>query len=205
MGTISIQDFSKRFGEAPLFSGFSLEAEPGDIIGIQGPTGTGKTTLLRCIAGLEDYEGTIEVGGDLGYLFQDPRIAPWMDVRKNILLPLYLQDRDVTDAHIDRMEYLADRLGVGEHLDKQVHEISGGQKQRILQVRALLHEPDILLLDEPFKSLDAQTRSRVYDEVLGLCREEGRTVLIASHQPDIDDHVDRAIDLRQHPAVSGER
>jgi len=205
MRTIKITSLCKRLGGEQLFDGMSLTAETGEIIGIRGTTGTGKTTLLRCIAGLEDHSGTVETDGDISYLFQEPRMPPWMDVRSNILLPLKLQGQEVTDNHLERMNELARRLDVDAHLEKEITEVSGGQQQRILQIRALINDPDIVLMDEPFRSLDESTREQAYEEVLGLCREEGRTVVTASHQPEMENHVDRVIDLHQHPGATGAR
>lgn len=203
--SIKINKFSKNYENEKVFEDFDLEMEQGEILELRGNTGAGKTTLKRCIAGLEDYEGKIEVSGELAYVFQDERTLPWLNVRKNILIPLKLKGESITEEKIEEMENLTEQLSVKEHLDKSVEEVSGGQLQRLLLIRALLTEPDLLILDEPFNSLDKRTRSQIYEEITGICKEKNISVLIASHTSDTHKFADRTIELQEHKKANYNR
>lgn len=196
--SIKIDKFSKKYADEEVFKDFDLEMEEGEILEIRGETGTGKTTLKRCIAGLEDYKGRIEVDGEIAYVFQDQRTLPWLNVRKNILIPLKLKSESITKEKTAEMKKLAERLDVKEHLNKNIEDVSGGQLQRLLLIRALLTDPDILILDEPFNSLDERTRNQIYQELTEICKEKNISVLIASHTSDIHKFADRTIDLQEH-------
>lgn len=200
--TVKIRELSKSYENEEIFQDFDLEVEDGEILGIRGKTGIGKTTLLRCIAGLEEYEGEISFEGELSYLFQEPRLLPWMNARKNVLLPFKLRDESVGEKEISRMEGIAESLGVKKHLHKQIDELSGGQVQRLLQVRALVTEPEVLLLDEPFGSLDNETRREAYSKIIGICRDENITTIVATHNEDINSVMDRVIDFHEKREVS---
>ena len=202
MGKITVENLSKSFDKKNIFHKFDMEVQEGEILGIRGKTGIGKTTLLRCIADLENYEGNIDKEGEISYLFQKPRLLPWMNVRKNILLPFKLQKKDVKEKHLERMKELSKNLDVDGHLDKRIGEISGGQKQRVLQIRALITKPDILLLDEPFSSLDSKTREEAYNKILETCKDENITTLVASHYEDIRPMMDRVIEFQEGESVS---
>lgn len=193
--SIRISGFSKNYGEEPVFKDFNLEIEDGEILEIEGATGIGKTTIVRAIAGLEEYEGKIETSGRISFLFQDQRILDWVNIRKNILLPIKLGEKEVDENHIERINRIAENLGVRKHLEEKPDAVSGGQMQRLLIIRALVNQPDILLLDEPFNSLDPETRKSTYRKLAELCREENITTIIASHQEDLSEIVDRTITL----------
>lgn len=195
--SIKIKEFSKSYENEKVFENFNLEMEQGEILEISGETGKGKTTLKRCIAGLEDHEGEIEVDGEIAYVFQDERTLPWLNVRKNITTPLKLKGEKITEEKTKEMEKLAQRLGVQKHLDKKIEEVSGGQLQRILLIRALVTDPDLMLLDEPFNSLDKSTRKQIYKEITEICDERNISVLIASHKDDLDEFAERTIDLNR--------
>jgi NitT/TauT family transport system ATP-binding protein len=192
---IQIKNFSKSYGNEKVFENFNLEVEKSEVLEIEGETGKGKTTLLRCIAGLEEYQGEIKKYGKISYLFQEQRILEWLNIRKNILIPVKLSKEPVTEKHVEKMEKLAERLGVEEHLDKNTEEVSGGQMQRILLIRALITDPEILLLDEPFNSLDLKTRKNIYKEIIDISKQNNQTLLIASHQEDLSEITDRTIHL----------
>ncbi|MFQ3308489.1 MAG: NitT/TauT family transport system ATP-binding protein [Candidatus Nanohaloarchaea archaeon] len=192
---IQIKNFSKSYGNEKVFENFNLEVEKSEVLEIEGETGKGKTTLLRCIAGLEEYQGEIKKYGKISYLFQEQRILEWLNIRKNILIPVKLSKEPVTEKHVEKMEKLAERLGVEEHLDKKTEEVSGGQMQRILLIRALITDPEILLLDEPFNSLDLKTRKNIYKEIIDISKQNNQTLLIASHQEDLSEITDRTIHL----------
>lgn len=194
--SININRLTKSYGDQKIFEDVNLSVQKGEIAEIKGETGKGKTTLKRCIAGLEDYEeGSIDVQGDIAYVFQDERVMPWLNVRKNILLPLKLRNEKTTEEKLQMMHDIASSLRVEQHLDKDIREVSGGQLQRLLLVRALVTEPEVLLLDEPFNSLDTETRQQIYREVLEICEEKDITVLVASHNEDLDNFVNRSVAL----------
>lgn len=194
--SLEINDINKSFGTEQVLDDFNLDMDSGEIVQVEGETGRGKTTLKRCISGLENYEkGEVNVNGDIAHVFQDERVLPWLNVKKNILLSLQLKNEEITEDKLEEMLQLAQRLGVDNHLDKKVNQVSGGQLQRLLLIRALITDPDVLLLDEPFNSLDSSTRNRIYSEVLGICKEKGMAVLVASHNEDLDSFVDRKISL----------
>lgn len=194
--SLEINNLSKSFGSEEVFNGFNLDMSPGEIVQIEGETGRGKTTLKRCISGLEEYEdGEIDVSGDIAFVFQDERVLPWLNIKKNILLSLRLKDEDITEEKLEQMLELAQRLGVEDHLGKKVSQVSGGQLQRLLLIRALIIDPNLLLLDEPFNSLDGSTRNKIYSQVLNICKDKDIAVLVASHNEDLDSFVDRKISL----------
>ncbi len=194
--SLEINDINKSFGTEQVLDDFNLDMDSGEIVQVEGETGRGKTTLKRCISGLENYEkGEVNVNGDIAHVFQDERVLPWLNVKKNILLSLQLKNEEINEDKLEEMLQLAQRLGVDNHLDKKVNQVSGGQLQRLLLIRALITDPDVLLLDEPFNSLDSSTRNRIYSEVLGICKEKGMAVLVASHNEDLDSFVDRKISL----------
>lgn len=194
--SLEINDLNKSFGSEQVLKDFNLDMDPGEIVQVEGETGRGKTTLKRCISGLEEYEkGKVDVNGDIAHVFQDERVLPWLNVKKNILLSLQLKNEEITEDKLDQMIELARRLGVDDHLDKKIDQVSGGQLQRLLLIRALITGPSVLLLDEPFNSLDSSTRNRIYSEVLEICKEKGIAVLVASHNEDLDSFVDRKISL----------
>lgn len=198
---IQIKNLRKSYNKRKVFHGFNLEVSTGKIKVIRGENGIGKTTLMHCIAGIEDFGGKIEKEGELSYLFQDARLLPWMNIRRNILMPIKLQGEEIRDRHVKRMEKLAEELSVKEHLSKKVGEVSGGQKQKAMQIRALINNPDVLLLDEPFQSHDNQTRMESYENIFSICREEGNTVLVSSHRRDMEKVVDETVNLKGRKGV----
>ncbi len=202
MGAIRIENLSKKYRNKQIFDNFGLKVEEGEIHGIKGRTGIGKTTLMRCIAGLEDFSGTIETNGEVSYLFQDSRLLPWKNIRENILMPFKLQGRKITEEEIQRMHKLARQFDIEKHLDKQFNQVSGGQKQKALQVRSLVTDPDILLLDEPFKSHDTHTRLKAYKEIINICKNEQKSVVLSSHHQDMEKVTDRVLDFHKASGVS---
>ena len=159
-----------------LFEEFSLEISPGETWAILGPSGCGKTTLLYLLAGLRfPIKGSIEIDGERltrprphsGLILQDHGLLPWSTVRENVELGLRLRKfygEDGTHAPINfqpknGVDYWLERLGIGNIADKYPSQLSGGQRQRTAIARTLVLEPDLLLMDEPFSSLDAVTRT----------------------------------------------
>ena len=190
---IELHDISKRFGECTALDEVDLRLDQGRIGVLFGPSGCGKSTLLRIIAGLEHPDsGRIllsgrSVGGEgvvftpperrkVGMVFQDLALFPHLSVRRNIAFGIRRDpgcaSRVSELLRLTRLEALADRMP---------HQLSGGEQQRVALARALAPGPDLLLLDEPFASLDAQLRGRVREELLGILRSLGTTVLLVTH------------------------
>jgi len=171
----------------------SLEVAEGEFVALFGASGVGKTTLLRCIAGLEQPEqGSIVARGEtwldsaarlnlppqqrrVGYMFQDYALFPNMTVRGNLEFALR------KGADQKRINELLELMALGELQHRKPDSLSGGQKQRVALARALASEPRLLLLDEPFSALDAEMRSRLHDEILRLQKHFGITTVIVSH------------------------
>ena len=171
----------------------NLNVAQGEFIALFGPSGVGKTTLLRCLAGLEQAErANIKVKGQVwldtalrinlepqlrrvGYMFQDYALFPNMTVRSNLEFSIR------KGSNKQRVQELIDMMNLGELQHHKPEALSGGQKQRVALARAIASEPSILLLDEPFSALDAEMRSHLHDEVLRLQRSLGITTIIVSH------------------------
>ena len=198
---VKVKDLEKNFGQKKIFTGFNLKVRENEVLGVQGKSGIGKTTLMRCIAGLEDYRGSINVQGEISYLFQDDRILKWLNAEKNILIPYKLRNQKITEKRYSEMIELAENLGVKDILNKPVRKISGGQRQRILVIRALVTDPDVLLLDEPFMSLDSDNRKKIQEQAVEMARETGTTTLISSHRKDLRQVTDRMINLEDKNGV----
>jgi sulfonate transport system ATP-binding protein len=178
-----------------VFSRFDLDIEPGEFIAIVGESGSGKTTLLRIIAGLETADaGSVLLGGrwldgvgkERGMVFQEPRLLPWLTVRKNVgiglelrKLPRLVVDRTVT-------EFL-ELVGLGNFGAAYSSQLSGGMTQRVGIARALVTEPEILLLDEPLGALDAMTKLRMQRELKRIWLERNLTMIMVTH--DIEEAV----------------
>jgi sulfonate transport system ATP-binding protein len=179
----------------PVFSRFDLTIERDEFVAIVGESGSGKTTLLRIIAGLDVADaGSVALGGKLvdgvgaerGMVFQEPRLLPWLTVRKNVGLGLEL--RKLPQPEIDRMvaEFL-DLVGLREFGSAYPSQLSGGMAQRVGIARALVTDPEILLLDEPLGALDAMTKLRMQRELERLWQERNLTMIMVTH--DIDEAV----------------
>ena len=156
---------------------------------IVGPSGCGKSTLLRLVAGLiAPTRGTIEIGGrrvdgpreDVGIVFQKPTLFPWASVLENVLMPLKLMGRP-TASHRQRAMDLLEMVGLGGFETRLPGELSGGMQQRAAICRALIHDPPILLMDEPFGALDALTREEMTLELLSIWQERRKTIVFVTH------------------------
>ena len=190
--------------------GISLRIRQGELVGIVGPSGSGKTTLLRCIAGLmRPTAGTVRVAGkvvtdvpdELAIVFQDygRSLFPWLDVRANVEMPL--RRLRLPPAERDRrIESSVTEVGLAGAMTSYPWELSGGMQQRVAIARAIAYQPRILLMDEPFGSVDAQTRADLQDLTLEVWQSHASTVVFVTH--DIDESVylaDRVIVLSQPP------
>lgn len=176
-------------GEHQIIHGLQLQIQEGEFVSLVGRSGCGKTTLLKMAAGLlAPDEGTVKIADkpvtkpqtQVGVVFQAPTLLEWQTVRDNVLLPVSLvrkptrADREAADAYLERM-------GLALHADKYPAELSGGQQSRVGIARALIREPSLLLMDEPFAALDALTRESLQEDLLQLCRSKKITVLFITH------------------------
>ena len=174
---ITIDRLTLSYGSPQVLKDCSLQVEPGSRVALMGPSGCGKTSLINVIAGLLTPDsGKVSVNGKVSYVFQEPALFPWLTAVDNI--NVVLSDGPET---LPRAEQLLEAVGLSDCRDKYPHQLSGGQKQRIAICRALAYGGDILLLDEPLKGLDADTR----DQVSALLRQEwtGKTLLLVTHDP----------------------
>ncbi|RAH96766.1 ABC transporter ATP-binding protein [Acuticoccus sediminis] len=167
----------------------SMEVDEGGFVSIVGPSGCGKTTMLRILAGLiPDYAGRVEVEGtpitgpsrEVAVVFQDANLLPWRNVLDNVMLPIEI--RRLNKAKYRKMAAdLIDMVGLSGFETKLPAELSGGMRQRVSIARALIQEPKILLLDEPFGALDAMTRDVMNLELSRIAAATGKTVLLITH------------------------
>lgn len=185
---VSVTFASKR-GRVSALENVDLDVKRGEFISIAGPSGCGKSTLLKAIAGLTTpSRGSIQLKGesvsaprqDIGYVFQRAALLEWRNVRGNILLQAEMRGMDMRHAQ-ERADYLIEMTGLSGFEKALPHELSGGMQQRVSLCRALLHEPDVLLMDEPFGALDALTREKMNVELNRIWRETGTTVLLVTH------------------------
>jgi len=184
MAVVDVEGLTKKFGDRIVLNGLELSIARGEFVALLGRSGSGKSTLLRVLAGLDDdVEGRAEVTGTVSVAFQQPRLLPWRKVWRNVVLGLR-QD----GVSKSRNRALADRaLGevrLTEHADDWPRTLSGGEAQRVSLARALVREPDLLLLDEPFGALDALTRIAMHRLVEDLWRRHRPAVLLVTHDVD---------------------
>ena len=185
---VSVRFRSKRSSTTAL-DDVSMRIEAGEFISIVGPSGCGKSTLLKAVAGLvKPTEGTISLFGDkvtrpqrnIGFAFQRAALLEWRGVRKNILLQAEMRGMDKAKA-ARRADELIELTGLTGFEKALPHELSGGMQQRVALCRALLHEPPVLLMDEPFGALDALTREQLNAELNRIWRDTGTTILLVTH------------------------
>lgn len=170
---------TRAFGERRILDDLDLEIAPGEFVALIGRSGSGKSTLLRALAGLDrDLAGELAVNGTVAVAFQEPRLLPWKPVWANVCLGLRADDpRSVADAALAEVD-LTERAGAWPLT------LSGGEAQRASLARALVREPTLLLLDEPFSALDALTRIAMHRLVLRLWAHHGPAVLLVTHDVD---------------------
>lgn len=176
-------------GRAPIVNGIDWRLQAGGFHCLVGRSGCGKTTLLKLAAGLLTpqsgrvvlQDGTPAAPGpQLGYVFQAPTLLEWQRVIDNVLLPVSLQRRPLPED-LERAHGLLAMLGLSDHAQHYPRQLSGGQQSRVALARALILEPALLLLDEPFAALDAITRGELQDDLLRMCRLRNTTVLFVTH------------------------
>ncbi|MEU6733584.1 ABC transporter ATP-binding protein [Streptomyces physcomitrii] len=173
---VRVQGLSRRFDGRAVIDGLELDVRPGEFVALLGRSGCGKSTLLRILAGLDrEIEGTVLVPRRKAVAFQSPRLMPWKKVWRNVLLGLPGKPgRPVADKALDE-------VGLGHRSDAWPKTLSGGEAQRASLARALVREPDLLLLDEPFGALDALTRIKAQRLVGELWQRRGCAVLLVTH------------------------
>lgn len=177
--------------ETPMaVTGVDLDIQRHEFVAVVGPSGCGKSTLLRMISGLlKPSEGEVSVFGrqvdgprdDVGIVFQKPTLLPWLNVRKNVLFPLKHKYGRYSREDEKRADELLEMAGLESFASKMPDDLSGGMQQRVGIVRALLLNPDILLMDEPFSALDAMTREQIGFDLLKIWEENPKTVLFITH------------------------
>ncbi|MBT9599505.1 MAG: ABC transporter ATP-binding protein [Vitreoscilla sp.] len=206
---LQLDGLSKSFGETPVFGAVSLRLAPGEFVALLGESGVGKSTLLNCIAGLEqadsgrvvvagqDLAGLDEAGrahlrrGHLGFVFQAFHVLPHLTVAENVALPLLLLGRP-DPARVNQLLDAVGLAGLGGRLPAQ---LSGGQLQRVAIARAVVHAPQLILADEPTGNLDPATAERVLGVLLAQVREAGAACLLVTHSAAAAARTDRVLRL----------
>jgi sulfonate transport system ATP-binding protein len=179
-----VRDLTKRFGERTILSGLDLTVDRGEFVALLGRSGSGKSTLLRVLAGLDDdVDGRAEVTGTVSVAFQQPRLLPWRKVWRNVVLGLR-QDGVAKSRNRALAEKALGEVHLADHADDWPLTLSGGEAQRVSLARALVREPDLLLLDEPFGALDALTRIAMHGLVQDLWQRHRPGVLLVTHDVD---------------------
>ncbi len=210
---ITVDGLTKVYGEGPesltVFEDLDFTVDPEEFVVIVGPSGCGKSTLLNVIDGLiEPTAGTVEIHGDpvagprndVARVFQSFELLPWRTVRDNVAIGLEIQGVPEAERYARAEEWI-ETVGLAEFTDSYPDELSGGMQQRVGLARALTVDPEILLMDEPFGALDAQTRDRLQTELLQLWEQRQSTVVFITH--DIDEAIylaDRVLVMSQKPA-----
>ncbi len=184
------KSYATRDGEAIFaLSEVNLEITRGEFLTVVGPSGCGKTTLLKILAGiLQKSSGSVLVNGNpiegpsrqLGVVFQEPLLLPWRNILENIMVPIEIQGRDRETSMVNARQLLQ-LVGLSGFEQKYPRELSGGMQQRVGIARALIHDPDFLLMDEPFGALDAMTREQMNLELLDIWAAKKKTVLLVTH------------------------
>lgn len=197
---LSAEDVSLSFGEIVVFRGLSLAIDPGEFVAVVGPSGCGKTTLLNLFSQfIKPSSGKVESIGRVRMVHQLDSLFPWQTVSENIALGLrHIKDLARRQQDLDEMLQLIDLKDFADHYP---HQISGGMRQKVELARALVGDTDILLLDEPFSSLDYLTRLRMRGELSRLLERCPRTVVLVTH--DIEEAAqlaDRIVVLSERPA-----
>jgi iron(III) transport system ATP-binding protein len=195
---VRIRDLRKKFGDLVAVDGVSLAVEEGHTLALLGPSGCGKTTILRCLAGLETADaGLVEIAGravfdhaagvnlmpeqrELGIVFQSYAVWPHMTVAENVGFPLKVRGVARADA-VKRTARVLDMVGLASVSDKPATALSGGQQQRVALARALVHEPRLVLFDEPMSNLDARLRAHMRMELAVLQERLGFTAIYVTH------------------------
>jgi putative ABC transport system ATP-binding protein len=213
-GGVEIDEVSKRYGSQHVLERASLRIARGEFVVVVGRSGSGKSTLLRLIGGLEaPDQGVVRVDGrdigamaeserallrrtTLGFVFQFFNLLPTLSVSENVELPLALNDVARATAR-ERSRALLEELGLASCADRFPEELSGGEQQRVAIARAVVHEPKLVLADEPTGNLDLETASHVLDLLESTCRRRSATLIMATHGREVAGRADRVVAIRQ--------
>jgi putative ABC transport system ATP-binding protein len=210
--TLQIRSLAKRYADSSVFQNVTFSVAPGEFVAIVGESGVGKSTLLNCMAGLDDWdEGSVTLKGvdlknlpddqrallrrqHVGFVFQAFHVLPHLDVAQNVALPLLLLGLH-DDVRVDVMLQAVGLQGLGKRLPQQ---LSGGQLQRVAIARALIHRPGLLLADEPTGNLDPTTATKVMDALMAQTREHGASLVLVTHSEAAARRADRVLYLTSH-------
>ena len=209
---IEIRNLSKTYrtrgGDVPSLRPIDLDITDGEFVAVVGPSGCGKSTLLKLVAGLiPPTEGEVQIGGvavqeppdDVGIVFQNPVLLPWRSVLRNVMLPVEVRKLD-RESHLARARKLLSMAGLEDFQNKYPWQLSGGMQQRAAICRALVHDPKIVLMDEPFGALDAMTRERMNLELQKIHHDTGKTILLITHSiPEAVFLADRVVVMSERP------
>nr|WP_315848582.1 ABC transporter ATP-binding protein [uncultured Rhodoferax sp.] len=208
--TLRVQALNKHYGSTPVFANVSLDVAPGEFVAIVGESGVGKSTLLNCMAGLDHWDsGSVQLAGQdlgslnddarallrreaVGFVFQAFHVLPHLDVAQNVALPLLLLNR----PDPARVEALLEAVGLGGLGARLPQQLSGGQLQRVAIARALVHQPALLLADEPTGNLDPTTAAKVMDALVAQTRQHGTALVLVTHSLAATAQADRVLHLR---------
>jgi sulfonate transport system ATP-binding protein len=178
---VSVRGARRAFGERQVLGGIDLDITHGEFVALLGPSGSGKSTFLRILAGLDsEATGTLALPPRRSVVFQEPRLLPWKSVRQNVALGLPLPRAEQLRRACDALA----EVGLSHRADAWPLTLSGGEAQRAALARALVREPELLLLDEPFSALDALTRTRMHQLLAQLWQRHEPAVLLVTHDVD---------------------
>lgn len=202
---LSFNNVSKNFyndlGETKVLNDLSFSIKNQEIVTLLGPSGCGKSTILNIISSLEkESNGKVNINAEIGYMFQKDNLLPYLNIYKNIILGLEIQKKKKKE-NLDYALSLINKYGLADFINYYPNELSGGMKQRVSLIRTLVLKPDLLLLDEPFSALDAQTKLTVQNDVYNIIKQEKKSALIVTH--DISEAIalsDKIIILTARPA-----
>jgi len=209
---LEISDLHRQFNGRPVLQALSMRLQPGEYVAITGESGVGKSTLLNLIAGLDrpdsgrlaldgaDYAGLDENAltrlrrDKLGFVFQAFHILPHLTLRQNVVLPLWLKGQDGAAAN-RQAERLLDAVGLADRAESWPRELSGGEMQRVAIARALVHEPRLVLADEPTGNLDPTNAAKVLALLTESIRASGAMGILVTHSPEAAKSADRVLHL----------
>lgn len=198
-----VENDEGKADQLSVLNDFQLQVKKGEFLAILGPSGCGKSTFLNILGGLDkqtsgkiyvDDQPVVGSGNNMGYVFQAYALFPWRTVLENIEIGLEIRGVGKSERKKVAREYIT-LVGLDEFTNRYPHELSGGMKQRVAIARALAYQPDVLLMDEPFAALDAQTRELLQLELLRIWEKNNKTVIFVTHS------IDEAIFLADRVAV----